>query len=324
MPYQTVTMFIMDHAFANRRALPVTATETIRPASDGWPLRSLAFAATAPVCGSILFQTGRADFAEKYAEAFGELAAAGWMVETFDWRGQGASGRLAADRHVGHAVDFAPWEDDLAVYYADWAARTPGPHVVIGHSMGGHLTLRTLAAGRIAPDAAILLAPMCAFHGRMPVAFLHMMARIMGWLRGMTTAAWADAARSDSADNLRYRMLTHDRSRYDDEAAWWQARPELQLGPPSWGWINAAYASMRALVRGRQLERVTTPLLMLVARADRLIDARASIAIAARLPHCRLHIYGAEAAHELLREANPVRDDALARIMAFLKEQFAQ
>ncbi|MEY4269178.1 MAG: hypothetical protein RLZZ58_394, partial [Pseudomonadota bacterium] len=231
MPYQTVTMPVMDQAFASRRTLPDTATETIRTAPDGWPLRSLAFAARGPVRGSILFQTGRADFAEKYAEACGELAAAGWVVEAFDWRGQGASGRLSADPHVGHAVDFAPWEDDLAAYYADWAARTAAPHIIVGHSMGGHLVLRTLAAGRITPDAAILLAPMCAFHGRMPVAFLHMMARIMGWLRGSTTAAWADAARSGSADNMRYRMLTHDRSRYDDEAAWWRARPELQLGP---------------------------------------------------------------------------------------------
>jgi aspartyl-tRNA(Asn)/glutamyl-tRNA(Gln) amidotransferase subunit B len=42
--------------------------------------------------------------------------------------------------------------------------------------------------------------------------------------------------------------------------------------------------------------------------------------IAARLPDARLHVYGREAAHEILRELDPVRLDALGRIDRFLDE----
>ena len=31
---------------------------------------------------------------------------------------------------------FAVWIEDLARFWAEWKAQTPGPHVLIGHSMG--------------------------------------------------------------------------------------------------------------------------------------------------------------------------------------------
>jgi lysophospholipase len=36
------------------------------------------------------------------------------------------------------------------------------------------------------------------------------------------------------------------------------------------------------------------------------------------LPHAETLIFGKEAAHELLREADPVRDQCIARINSFL------
>ena len=44
------------------------------------------------------------------------------------------------------------------------------------------------------------------------------------------------------------------------------------------------------------------------------------VRVAARLPNARLHVYGREAAHEILRELDPVRRDAFGRIEAFLDE----
>ena len=62
------------------------------------------------------------------------------------------------------------------------------------------------------------------------------------------------------------------------------------------------------------------PLLILAAAEDRLVSTPAIRRIAARIPGARLHVYGDEAAHEILREADPVRLDALRRIDAFLDE----
>jgi lysophospholipase len=65
------------------------------------------------------------------------------------------------------------------------------------------------------------------------------------------------------------------------------------------------------------LEAVTTPLLILTAANDRLVDSAATARLARRLPHARVESI-AGAAHELLREADLIRDPVLAKIDAFL------
>ena len=57
---------------------------------------------------------------------------------------------------------------------------------------------------------------------------------------------------------------------------------------------------------------------MLVAEEDALVDPRAAIDIAGRLPDVELLRFGPESAHEILREADPVRAQAIAAIDAFL------
>ena len=85
----------------------------------------------------------------------------GWQVTAADWRGQAGSGRLGADDVTGHIDDFAHVDRrSRRVLGANGRASAPGPHVLAGHSMGGHLALRAVAEGRVAPDALVLVAPM--------------------------------------------------------------------------------------------------------------------------------------------------------------------
>ncbi len=87
--------------------------------------------------GRILVQGGRADIIEKFVETMGWLHDRGWSVTAFDWRGQGGSGRLCADPHVGHAASFAPWVEDLGHFWRAWRAEADTPVALLGHSMGG-------------------------------------------------------------------------------------------------------------------------------------------------------------------------------------------
>jgi lysophospholipase len=75
--------------------------------------------------------------------------------------------------------------------------------------------------------------------------------------------------------------------------------------------------SIRALNRDLRLDQMKVRTLMLIAEADRLVDPRAAIGIAKRIG-ARVECFGPEAAHELLREVDPVRLRALAAIDAFL------
>lgn len=309
----------------DRRAIPAGATVDHIDAPDGWPLRRIRW--TAPdgrVRGSLLFFGGRGDHYEKYLETFEDWRLRGWQVTSIDWRGQGGSGRTTANPHVGHIDDFAVWIDDCAHVFAQWQRETSGPHVIAGHSMGGHLVLRALAEHRIAPNAAILVAPMLGFLAPYPDWLGEKVAGLMCRIGDPARPAWKISEKPGSPLAARRQLLTHDAARYDDEQWWHEAAPETLLGPGSWGWVRAAYRSFLEMVQPGVVEGVTTPVLMLVARHDGLVSSKAAMRDAARLPDCTLHVYGREAAHELLREADGVRNDALARIDAFMDRTVPQ
>jgi lysophospholipase len=302
-----------------RRALPPAATLSRWTAPDGWPLRRFDWPNPAGR-GRLMVQGGRGDVIEKYLETFGHFHAQGWSVTAFDWRGQGGSGRLAANRHVGHADDFAPWVGDLAALWRDWSAGGEGPRAIVGHSMGGYLTLRALAEGAIDPAAAVLVAPMLGLRSPLGARFG---GRVAGWMARAddpARPAWKEGERPASR-TTRQQLLTRDASRYADEGWWYEQDPDLRLGPPSWGWLANAFADTRALEGDARLDTLATPVLMLVADADGLVDPRAARRIAARLPHGQAIRFGRESAHEILREADSVRDRALAAIDGFLDRE---
>lgn len=302
-----------------RRAIPADAVVSIWHAADGWGLRRFDWPLPRErsARGAILFQGGRGDVFEKYLESFAHWHDAGWHVTSLDWRGQGGSGRLSNDPHVGHADSFDAWISDLAAFWQGWAMT--GPRIVIGHSMGGHLILRALMDQAIRPVAAVLVAPMLGLKAPLGAGVGERVARFMRDRGDPTRAAWKTNERP-AALASRQALLTHDASRYADELYWFDHSPEIRLGPPSWSWLTEAFASTRAQRMDPRLAAVDVPMLMLVADADGLVDARAAVTLAERLPQVELVRFGRESAHEILREADPVRNRALAAIDGFLAE----
>lgn len=307
----------MSAAF-NRRVIPAGAIESSWSAGDGHPIRRIDWT-PAKVRGSILFLSGRGDFYEKYLEAMAHWHDRNWAVTAFDWRGQGGSGRLGLDPFTGHVEDFAVWVDDLRRFWREWSSQRSGPLVVIGHSMGGHLALRAAAEGAIDPAALVLSAPMLGLRdGNMPDGLMHALARLMCHIGDPRRPAWKWSEKPGQPPDSRGDLLTHDPQRYADEL-WWRAqRPELVMGPGSWRWIERAYASMRRLARRAVLARVQVPVLILATDQDALVSFKAIGRASRRLPQCDLVNFGDQARHEILREADPVRSEALDRIDLFL------
>jgi lysophospholipase len=306
----------------DRRAIPADARLANWTAADGWTYRTLERRqpAGAPVRGSLLFAGGRGDFIEKYLEIHDHWHRGGWNVTAFDWRGQGASqGKLAG----GYLDSFETLVGDLAGLIEAWTREMPAPHAVVGHSMGGHVLLRTLADRHPPIDAAVLVAPMLTINSApvptLAAAWLASAASLFGWGRH---PAWQQSSRPQPAGSPRQAYLTGCRERYADELWWWEREPGFDLGPPSWGWLKAAYASLAALTPAK-LAGVATPVLLIGTERDRLVGAAAIRAAAARLPRAELVMFE-DAAHEILRERDEVRLEALARIDAFLDRHAPQ
>ena len=304
----------------DRRRIPGGASETRWDAADGHRVRRIDLPTEGETKGSILFLPGRGDAYEKYLESLVEWQRAGWQVTALDWRGQAGSGRFGSDDVTGHIDDFDIWIDDLSTFWKQWKAASPAPHILMGHSMGGHLTLRAVAEKRVDPTALVLSAPMLGFVGdRLPSAVMHGAAKLMKALGDATRPAWKWSEKPGEMPASRQLLLTHDDERYADELFWREERPDLVMGPGSWGWVERAYASMRSLDRPGVLEAVETPVLIVATSADRLVSTRAVERAAERLPNAKLVMFGDEARHEILREENGVRDKAMSAIETFLE-----
>ncbi|NML06060.1 alpha/beta hydrolase [Sphingomonas sp. G-3-2-10] len=302
----------------DRRAIPLGANIHRWSAPDGWELRAFAWpAATATPRGSILFQGGRGDIFEKYLEVFHHWHDQGWTITSFDWRGQGGSGRLTEAANCGHIENFGQFVSDLRAFYAQWVSATPGPHVAMGHSMGGHILLRALTEGVVAPDAAVLIAPMLGVKGPLGQAMGERLAKLMGGVGDSSRPAWKGNEKPYTTET-RANLLTHDRARYEDELFWQQTNPGNVTGPPSWRWVIEAFKSMRELRNSPRLKTMKVPVLMLIADADGLVEPRSALQIAPKLPDARVVRFGKEAAHEVLREVDAVRNRAIGEIDLFL------
>ena len=75
---------------------------------------------------------------------------------------------------------------------------------------------------------------------------------------------------------------------------------------------------MRAITAPRLLEAVNTPVLIIGTDGDKLVNAQAIRSVAARLPEAAIKMFDEDVAHEILRERNDVRGEAMALIDSFL------
>jgi len=308
------TAFTHESGF-DRRKYPEGMTFPVWTAADGWPHRAYRWPAPGgDRRGSLLFQSGRADYIEKYLEACDHWHGLGWDIEGFDWRGQGGSRTFTGTLDPDDRLSFDPLIEDLADFVADWKARTPGPHVLVAHSMGGHVALRACAEKGLAFDALVLVAPMLALNtGHLPRI---MASAIVG---GAKLARLGHRAifRDNYANPRRYLRLTASLPRYEDSQYWKQAIPGIAMGPPTWNWIGAALAGDRRIASKGELEGVRTPVLLLAAGLDRLVRDEAIVAATQRLPDAEMKLFPS-GRHELLRESDENRLPVIAAIDDFL------
>ncbi len=310
-----------DKPAFDRRAIPSVARESHWTAADGHPIRRIDW--PAPETGgkgALLFLPGRGDNYEKYLESLDYWWRQGWQVTSLDWRGQGASGRLGADSFTGHISNYAVWLDDLEAFWREWSATCDGPKMLIAHSMGGHLALRATAEKRVDPAGLVLIAPMLGFIGNLPRALSYNFAKLKCRLGDPRRPAWKWNKNPGEFPAGRINLLTHDEARYADELYWREQRPELVMGPGSWGWVRESIRSMMRIDKKGFLEDCATPTKIVATSQDRLVSFFAILKAHRRLPNSELLRFDFEAAHEILREVDPVRDKALSEIDTFFEQ----
>lgn len=309
-----------EPAPADAHVLHVTAAGGVR-------LRVALFPATVPVPrGTVLLAQGRAEYIEKYLETIADLRRRGFAVVTFDWRGQGGSDRLVADRVAGHVGGFSGYERDLKAVLKEIARQDlPRPVIGVAHSMGAAVML--LAARRLRGrlDRLVLSAPLIGFGpaygivaradrlpGRTAAFLIDLVAGIGFSGRMLPGHSHPHDGTAPFAGNL----VTSDAGRFARAIAQERARPDLMIGRPTFGWVRAALVAMEHLARPGAAERIPMPVLIVTGGADRVVSNRAAEAFAMRVPlGATLMIPGAR--HELMMERDGQRGDFLAALDGF-------
>lgn len=284
---------------------PGGAAEWIRTA-DGARLRAALFAPQGPPRGSVVLSGGRTEPIEKYFEVIGELTARGFVVLAHDWRGQGLSERALPDRLKGHAMGREAFLADYRALLDAFEVRLPRPWIALGHSMGGCLTLLALACGeadRFA--AAVLSAPMLGV--RSPFGAL-LTEAISGALcrLGRAEGYMLLQAGKPFDDAFEGNPLTHDEARFRRHRAQIAACPDLALGGVTWGWVSFAFGTMAWLAKRANLARATTPVTIVQAEADTVVQNAAQRAAVRNLPDARLVVVPGSR-HEILMETDERR-----------------
>ena len=288
--------------------------------ADGVRIRIATFPAPAGgTAGTILMLTGFTEFIEKGLESIAALRARGYGVVTFDWRGQGLSDRLLPHRRKGHISDMQHFLNDLEeVLRVTRFAELPGPHVIMGHSMGGHLALRAVHDHPDLFERAVLCAPMAdILTGTWPRMFAYGLAKTA--VRLGLGDCFIPGAGPYVSGQMRYENnpLTTDKARFDRIHEQIALNPNVALGGPTFAWVYSAFRSIRLVKRPSYLSQIRIPVLILSAGLEKIVSNAGQREVAAMLPDARF-VEFAEGAHELLLECDTVRHAVWAEIDQFL------
>lgn len=290
---------------------PNVAASWVR-AADGTRLR-MAVWPNGPK-GTVLMFPGRTEYVEKYGRVAADLAANGYGMAAFDWRGQGLADRPAHRRDMGHVGSFDEYRQDVAAFLkALEPMDLPKPWFLIGHSMGGCIGLRALYDG-LDVAAAAFTGPMW---GLQMSSLLRTLSPAITTLAGPmgfgktfapTTGPWEPLTFEDNT-------LTTDRDQFDYMARQTDAHPELALGGPSVTWVKAALHETGELMDMAPLD---LPTLAIVGSEERVVDIDATRTRMASWPKGSfLSIEGGR--HEVLMEAEALRTASLKAILALFE-----
>jgi lysophospholipase len=224
----------------------------------------------------------------------------GWRVLIADQRGHGKSDGVSL-----HVDDFRQYVHDLQAVY-DHFDCNPCSTAILGHSMGGLVSVRFAQALQERVAALVLLSPLLAVKVRIPW-YLRVLSFLFGRLIAAVAPRWRFDSRLSRADTARSPLI---------EPRQPSGRQSVTLR-----WFVAMQAARKRA--WREATRVRLPLLVLQAEHDRIVDPLAPgrwLAHVSSPDKTLRHI--PHACHELLRE--PDWGQTLAYVADWLGRRVAR
>ncbi|MCX7134437.1 alpha/beta fold hydrolase [Aeromonas piscicola] len=286
--------------------------------TDGVTIRYAALR-QAKVDRAILIVNGRVESYLKYQELAWDLWRQGYSLYLIDHRGQGLSDRLLDDQEKGYVDQFDDYVLDLKQFHDQViVADQPAKLFLLAHSMGGAISALYLERWPDDIKAAVLSSPMMGINlGGLPKWLAQGLAAsidtVGSWLG---EPPYGPGQGSYQSHEFAENGLSHSKPRYQAFRQLYEQRPQIKLGGVTAHWIREGIAAGDSAIAAA--DRIKTPLLLLQAGEDSVVDNVAQDAFCARA-RCEggkpLRIEGAW--HELFMESDPQRQAALNATLAF-------
>jgi lysophospholipase len=278
---------------------------------------------------SVVISPGRVEGYLKYQEVAYQFMAAGFNVHIIDHRGQGLSGRMLRNPHKGFVQYFDDYSDDFCYFIENVVkANDNNPLVILAHSMGAAIAIRTLQRFQLPIQAQVLCSPMIGINtGGIPKTMALMIASLLnGMNRTFSTQSWYFWGQGNyHPEPFETNRLTHDALRYQRFIELYQQVPQLQLGGVTVQWLLQALLVQDDIFN--DIDRLNVPTCVLQAGADTIVDNQAQQRFCQLLHQhspllCEKNpivIDGAR--HELLIESDEFRTPALTLAFQFFAQQ---
>ncbi|WP_425488854.1 alpha/beta hydrolase [Dyella caseinilytica] len=245
---------------------------------------------------AVLIVHGLGEHSGRYEPLAQWFLARGYAVRSYDQRGHGRTpGQRAAIRHGDDLLR------DLAVVYRDYASNFGKLPLLLGHSMGGLVALRTVLDGRVEPPALVLSSPALRTFEAV-------------WLRRLAAGLARVLPNLPLRNGLPLDGLSHDPKVIED----------YRNDPLCSGAITPRVADFifRAGVSSvADAWRLKVPTLLLVAGSDRLVDPSGSrdFADGAWATKQLTSRFFDTLFHELFNETETGRHQVLAQLAEWLR-----
>lgn len=287
-------------------------------AADGIGLRYAVCPGLPTGHGTVCIFQGRGDFIERYFETIRNLQSRGYDVAILDWRGQGGSDRRGSDPCRARVRSFREYDRDLTAFMTGVVLPDcRPPFLALAHSTGATVVLRALKS-RNWFERAVLSAPLIDIAPvGLPRPIVRVAARFMA-LAGLGRLYLPGRPRRPMrAEDFPGNPVSSDRRRYLRDCRTLEAAPQLGIGGPTFGWLDAAFGAMAELARASRNTTLCAPVLIVAAGDDRLASSEASRQFARRVPGvAAVTIAGAR--HEPLMERDDLREQFWAAFDTFV------
>jgi lysophospholipase len=270
--------------------------------------------------GTIILQSGRTEFIEKYYEVISEFIQRGYAVAMMDWRGQGLSSRISKNRRIGHIDRFETYDNDLIkVMNKYFISKCPKPYIGFGHSMGGCLLTSYFISSENLFDKCILCAPMLSVRAN---ALSRRIVNTLGLLEivglgsfPMRRPSW-DKENGWIEESFEENALTSDKMRFKRTYELLSRYPELGIQGMTIGWLKHAIKRTNKFKILDWSQLIKKPLLLLDARDDKLVNSKSNKKLLGQ--SSLTTIASIDAQHEIMMEKDEIRREAWEAIDSFL------